>query len=214
MKLLRVLLHLFLSQEPGIRRCAAALALGTAFLCPGVRADIFHIDSVKINAPIIRQDSLIYTLDMYFLDRPGSFWSYYDQTTGSITIEFIDAQIFAPQVTFPKGMPFLGFRVRNAESGMALTKEVSHVSVTVDKGPRGDQFWNNDVRLVNNSVVRVVIWKEKIIQENAAAKDLPNDCRHGWRLASSGMCGSCVLPFIVPRSRRPFPALARPRYIM
>jgi hypothetical protein len=143
--------------------CGALLLACSGFLfSPFAKSDLFRIDSVKINAPAIHGDSLIYTLDIHFLDRPGPFWSYYDPDAGSIIVEFFDAQIHAPDVKFPKGMPFLGFRVKNMETEMALTKVLSRVTLTVDKGPAGDQFWNNDVRLANgNSMVRVIIWKEK-----------------------------------------------------
>jgi hypothetical protein len=129
--------------------------------CASAWPDVYQIDSVRINAPNIQNDSLIYTLDVRFRDHPGPFWSYYDQGSGMIVIEFLDAQIIAPLVRFPKGMPFLGFKVRKAESEMSLTRAVSRVTIYVDRGPNGEQFWNNDVKLANNSTVRVVIWKEK-----------------------------------------------------
>jgi hypothetical protein len=44
---------------------------------------------------------------------------------------------------------------------MALTKEISRVSVTVDRGGKADQFWSNDVRPAGASTVCIVIWKEK-----------------------------------------------------
>jgi hypothetical protein len=134
------------------------------------KPDVFHIDSVVIHAPKINNDSLVYTLDIHFLERPGSFWSYYDQETGSIIVEFLDAQVVAPEVKFSRGLPFLGFKVRKMSSEMALTRETSRVSVTVDRGSNQNQFWNNDVRLVGASTVRVIIWKEKAVPQKGREK--------------------------------------------
>jgi hypothetical protein len=140
------------------------------FFLTSAWSDVFHLDSVRIEAPRILKDSLIYTMDVHFLERPGSFWSYYDPGTGSIIIEFLDAQIQSSEVNLPKGLPFLEFRVRRMESQMALTKEVSRVYVTIDRGEHGEQVWNNDVRLVNNSMVRIVIWKEMAPSHKSIAK--------------------------------------------
>jgi hypothetical protein len=145
---------------------AGVLSLG----CTVAWSDVFHIDSVRINAPKILNDSLIYTMDIHFLEHPGPFWSYYDQENGMIVVEFLDAQIHAPVVKFSKGMPFLGFKVRKAESEMALTRAVSRVTVYVDRGQGKGQFWNNDTRLVNNSTVRLIIWKEKAAPERSKGK--------------------------------------------
>jgi hypothetical protein len=109
-------------------------------------------------------------MDVHFLERPGPFWSYYDPGSSSIIIEFLDAQIHSPELNLPKGLPFLEFRVRRMESQMALTKEVSRVCVTIDRGEHDDQVWSNDVRLVNNSTVRIVIWKELARSHNSNAK--------------------------------------------
>jgi hypothetical protein len=137
------------------------LVFMAGLFCSSAWSDIFHIDSVRINAPKIHNDSLIYTMDIHFLERPGSFWSYYDATNGTIVIEFLDALIVALPVKIPQGMPFLWFKVRKMDSEMALTKVASRINVTIDRGPSGGQFWNNDVRLVGNSTIRVIIWKEK-----------------------------------------------------
>lgn len=145
---------------------ACLLSLG----CTGAWADVFHIDSVRINAPKILNDSLIYTMDIHFLEHPGPFWSYYDQANGMIVVEFLDASVLAPPVKFARGMPFLGFKVRKAQSEMALTRVVSRVTVYVDRGQNGERFWNNDTRLVGNSTVRIVIWKEKTAHEKIKGK--------------------------------------------
>jgi hypothetical protein len=136
---------------------AFILSLG----CTIARPDVFHIDSVRMDAPKIQNDSLIYTLDIHFHEIPGLFWSYYDQDHNMIVVEFLDAQIISPPVGFPKGMPFLWFKVKTAVSEMALTKAVSRITVGIDSGPNGDQFWNTNVRLYGNYTVRIVIWKEK-----------------------------------------------------
>jgi hypothetical protein len=138
------------------------LILGGTTAWPDV---YMHIDSVRVNAPKIHNDSLIYTIDIHFLERPGSFWSYYDTSSGLIVIEFLDAHVLAPPVKFARGMPFLDFKVKITESEMALTKQVSRVMVSVDRGLGGELFWDNDVRLANNSTVRLVIWKEKASQD-------------------------------------------------
>jgi hypothetical protein len=139
-------------------------------LCSCAWSDIYHIDSVRINAPKIHNDSLIYTMDIHFLERPASFWSYYDAATATIVIEFLDALIISLPVKIPQGMPFLWFKVRKMDTEMALTKVASRINVTVDRGQNGQQFWNNDVRLVGNSTVRVIIWKEKAAPDKVRKK--------------------------------------------
>jgi hypothetical protein len=138
--------------------------------CSCAWSEIFHIDSVRINAPKIYNDSLIYTMDIHFLERPGSFWSYYDAATATIVIEFLDALIISLPVKIPQGMPFLWFKVRKMDTEMALTKVASRINVTVDRGQYGQQFWNNDVRLIGNSTVRVIIWKEKAAPDKVRKK--------------------------------------------
>jgi hypothetical protein len=133
--------------------------------CMNAWSDAFHIDSVRINAPKIANDSLVYTLDIHFHEHPAPFWSYYEEETGSLIVEFLDAQVVAPEVKVAKGLPFVGFKVRNMNSEMALTKLISRLTVTVDRGSKEDQFWNNDVRLVGTSMVRIIIWKEKAAPE-------------------------------------------------
>jgi hypothetical protein len=132
-----------------------------ALLCANVWSGVYHIDSVRIDAPRINNDSLVYTMDIHFHERPGPFWSYYDPETGSVIIEFIDAEVLAPEVRIAKGLPFMGFKVRKTESEMALTKVVSRATVGLDRGPGGEQLWNNDVRLLGESALRLIIWKEK-----------------------------------------------------
>lgn len=124
-------------------------------------ADIFHIDSIRVNAPQIHNDSIIYTLDIYFFEKPPKFFSYYDNDSGVVNIEFMDAQIVVSPIKIPKGVPFLGLKAKSMESGMAITKQETRVLLLVDKGEKKDQLWNCDASLGQKNSLRVTIWKEK-----------------------------------------------------
>lgn len=153
-----------------LRLCACCLVCVLYLCCTNAWSDVYHVDSVRVLAPKINNDSLVYTLDIHFLERPGPFWSYYDPETGSLIVEFLDAQVFAPEVKFSRGLPFRGFKVRNMNSEMALTKLISRFLVSVDRGGKEDLFWNSDVRLVGESTVRIIIWKEKAVPEKTGVK--------------------------------------------
>ncbi len=149
---------------------AWSLLLCATVLTSEACADIFHIDSVRVNAPKIRNDSLIYTLDIYFFEKPPKFFSYYDDDSGTVNIELLDAQVIVPAIRLPKGVPFLGFKTKKMDSDMSITKQVTKVFLAVDKGERRDQLWNSDAKLGQKNSLRITIWKEKNQEQRVAQR--------------------------------------------
>ena len=154
---------------------AGAVALCAVFLLlpvQNVSAQMFHVDSVRLcSAPTIRGDSLFYTLDCYFREKPTNYWSYYDNFLNAVVIEFIDHLLLVPEVSFPHESPFKDFKVRAVETKMALSGVMTRMVIRLDKGPANERLWNYNVTLNNSTALRITIWKKMGSHQKKMAKE-------------------------------------------
>lgn len=156
-------------------RCMKSMLIWCGILAAwplDVCAKTAYIDSVALcSAPTIRNDSLIYTLDIHFRAAPKHFWSYHDDQYEAVVVEFLDVQIEAPYVELPAASPLKSFKVKNMETKMALTGVKSDVVIGLDPGAQKDQRWDGDVIMVNANTVRVTIWKKMTLYQDILKKE-------------------------------------------
>ena len=154
---------------------ARGAALFAVFLLPAVQnvpAQLFHIDSMQLcSAPTVRGDSLFYTLDCYFQEKPANYWSYYDNPLNAVVIVFIDNLLITPEVSFPVESPFKGFKVRAVETKMALSGVMTRMVFILDKGPSSEKVWNYYVTLRNSTTLRITIWKKMGSYQETLARE-------------------------------------------
>ncbi|HUI92971.1 MAG TPA: hypothetical protein VLX68_12050 [Chitinivibrionales bacterium] len=135
-------------------------------------AQMFHVDSVRAcSAPTVHSDTLFYTLDCYFREKPVNYWSYYDRILNAVVIEFIDNLLMAPEVTFPHNNPFKEFKAKAVETKMALSGVMTRVAIRLDKGPAGEQSWNYSMSLRTNTALRITIWKKMELSQQKMEKE-------------------------------------------
>jgi hypothetical protein len=128
----------------------------------------------RVSAPLnptLRNDSLVYPLDIFFKNLSGKFWSYLDNLRHNAVIEFYGLEINAPAVQFPRLSPIRKMTVVNQKTKMALTGKLSTVTVTIDQG------WNFEVTQPDSSCIRLFFGKKlgvnEIKEENAKKNQRP-----------------------------------------
>jgi hypothetical protein len=161
-----------------INSFARGAVLCAVLLLPAAQnlsAQMFHIDSVRLcSAPSIHGDSLFYTLDCFFQEKPANYSSYYDNLLNAVVIEFIDNLLITPEVSFPAESPFKDLKIRAVETKMALSGVMTRMVFILDKGPSKEMVWNYNVTLHNHTALRITIWKkmesyqERMAQEKKA----------------------------------------------
>jgi hypothetical protein len=158
-----------------IKPFACHTALCAVFLLLPVQnlsAQMFHVDSVRLcSAPTVRGDSLFYTLDCYFQEKPTNYWSYYDNFLNAVIIEFIDKLLLVPEVTFPHESPFKNFKVKAVETKMALSGVMTRMVIRLDKGPANEKLWNYAMTLHNSTTLHITIWKKLESHQEKVARE-------------------------------------------
>jgi hypothetical protein len=151
---------------------AALCAVFLLMPVQNVSAQMFHVDSVRLcSAPTIRGDSLFYTLDCYFQEKPANYWSYYDNLLNAVVIEFIDHLLMVPEVSFPHDSPFKDFRAKVVETQMALSGVMTRMVIRLDKGPANEKLWNYAMTLRNSTTLRITIWKKMESHQEKMARE-------------------------------------------
>lgn len=143
--------------------CAGVLAFA---LCGTVDAQtpqpprIVRIDSVRVDrTPMVRHDSLFFTLQCFCNGLPGNYWYYFDSSESHVVIEVFESGVDEYDVKFPSYSPFRRLRARTVETGMALTRAEARVMIDVDKGKAGRIMWNNSVSMLSGKGFSVTIAK-------------------------------------------------------
>jgi hypothetical protein len=164
--------------ENRIVLAVASIVMCVFFLLAGsgnASGKVLHADSVQLcKSPIVRGDSLIYTLDIFFQEEPKNFWSYYDKILKYVVIEFFDVLVLAPEVSFPYDCPLKELRVKSVETKTALTGRMSRIEVAIDQKSAAEQFWFTDVQLLNKSTMRITIWKKMMSYQKLMEKKKSN----------------------------------------
>jgi hypothetical protein len=155
-----------------LARSAALSAAVLLLPLQNVSAQMFHVDSVRLcSVPSIRGDSLIYTLDCYFQEKPSNYWSFYDNLLNAVVIEFMDYLLMVPEVTFPHDSPFKDFKVKAVETKMALSGVMTRMVISLDKGPSNERLWNYSLKPFKSTVLRITIWKKMTSYQEKLAKE-------------------------------------------
>jgi hypothetical protein len=138
---------------------AVLLAFWVAAVSCNAAAQILRIDSTQVcKIPLIRHDSLFFTLDVFGRGLPKHYWYYFDRMQSAVVVELFDVHVDEWETAFPSGIPFKGLRAKTAECKMALTGVETRLLLTVGRGENEQTLWNNSVEL-HGGYLRVTIGK-------------------------------------------------------
>lgn len=158
-------LMLFSSANDAARSlmCAGVLASalsGAAEAPPPQPTRVVRIDSVRVERiPVVRHDSLFFTLQCFCNGLPGNYWYYFDSSQSHLVIEVFESDVDDYDVKFPSYSPFRWLHARTVETGMALTRTETRVIVDVDKGKTRGIMWNGSVSMLGGKGFSVTIAK-------------------------------------------------------
>ena len=147
---------------------AAACMLSAALTLPALGEEgiqdagenIIEIKRVSSSStPIMKNDSLIYYLDLIFKDFPGKFWSYSDTFHHTAIIEIFGNKVRAPVISLPGSCPITKMQIKNNVTKMALSGQNARISFDVDPG------WNVDIEQPDSSNIHLTIWKKMEVRE-------------------------------------------------
>jgi hypothetical protein len=111
------------------------------------------------STPLLRNDSLVYAMDIVFKQLAGKFWSYLDNPHRNVVIELYGLEITAPDAQFSRSSPVRKLTIKNQNSKMALSGKLSTISITIDQG------WHFEVMQPDSNSIRLVLGKKLEIQE-------------------------------------------------
>ena len=107
-------------------------------------SQIYQIDSIVFyNNPIIKGDSISYTIDCFFKEKNINYFWFFDSEFNCITIEFFN-KLIVPQITLPSHSPFIFFKIQEVESKLSLTKIISKIIIGIDKGNNNEIIWKKN----------------------------------------------------------------------
>jgi hypothetical protein len=138
----------------------AFVVCGTAAAQTAQPPRVVRIDSIMVDrTPVVRHDSLFFTLFCFCKGLPGNYWYYFDRLQGALTIEVLESGVNDYDIKFPSYSPIRRLRARTMETGMALTRTEARFMIEVDKGKTGMTMWGNSVSLLGNRGFSVTIGK-------------------------------------------------------
>jgi hypothetical protein len=121
---------------------------------------VIHISRVIAPSnPLMRNDSLIYSMDIIFEHLTGKFWSYMDYSSHVAFIEIYGADINAPVIHMPRCSPLRNMAVKNQQTKMSLSGKMSTISFTVDCG------WVFDASQTDTNRLSLIFGKKMEIRE-------------------------------------------------
>jgi hypothetical protein len=158
--------------DSGMRLQSSSLPVSRAFLCAGFLSlaltaaaqgqDAAQEDSASVvtisrvissSTPLMKNDSLIYHLDLIFARFPSKFWSYADSANHTSTIEVFGSEVKAPEINLPGSCPITKIQVKSRSTKMALTGQGSTITFTVEPG------WNVDIAQQDSNDIHLTIGK-------------------------------------------------------
>ena len=104
--------------------------------------------------PLVRNDSIIYKMDIEFKDAPAHFWSYTDSMHHAHIIEIYGVSVESSPIRLPDNSPFQGVRVKNRKTKMALSGLMSTIIISIDP----DYSCGTDAG--ENNQITVTLWKK------------------------------------------------------
>jgi hypothetical protein len=82
--------------------------------------------------PLVRNDSIIYKMNIEFKDAPMNFWSYTDSIHHAHIIEIYGVNVESSPIRLPDNSPFQSVRVKNRKTKMALSGLMSTIIISID----------------------------------------------------------------------------------
>lgn len=129
------------------------------------------IKKVKLyEIPLVRNDSIVYKMDIEFGEPPLHFWSYSDSIHHAHVIEIYGVAIESSPIRLPDNVPFQGMRIKNHKTKMALSGLMSRIIISIDP----EYSCGTDLKEENK--ITVSLWKKmnamkgKIIKGNQKVK--------------------------------------------
>jgi hypothetical protein len=143
-------------------------SLGNADYMQDDSSDALEITRViATTIPAMKNDSLLYYLDLVFKELPGKFWSYSDSLNHTATIEILGHEIHAPMVSLPPGSPVSKIQIKNRSTKMDLTGVLGAITFNIKPGWSIEiaQTDSNDIRLIAGKKMEVKEIKEELVKK-------------------------------------------------
>lgn len=128
---------------------------GTVVSSAGSENFVNIIKHVKLyEIPLVRDDSIIYKMDIEFKECPQNFWSYTDSIHHAHIIEIYGVDVESSPIRLPDNSPFQGVRVKNHKTKMALSGVMSTIIISIDPE------YSCGADFGENNVITVSLWKK------------------------------------------------------
>ncbi len=111
------------------------------------------------STPIMKNDSLMYFLDLIFKDFPAKFWSYSDSANHIATIEIFGREVVAPPIVLPGANPVTKIQIKNRATNLALSGQVSTITFSIDPG------WNVEISQLDSNDIHLTLGKKMASRE-------------------------------------------------
>jgi hypothetical protein len=113
------------------------------------------IKQVKLyEIPEVRNDSIVYKMDIEFKEPPLNFWSYTDSMHHAHIIEIYGVAVESSPIRLPDNSPFQSMRIKNHKTKMALSGLMSTIIISIDP----EYFCGTDSGEDNK--ITVTLWKK------------------------------------------------------
>ena len=113
---------------------------------------IKHVKFYEI--PVVKNDSIIYKMDIVFKEPPLHFWSYTDSIHHAHIIEIYGIAVESSPVRVPDNSPFQSIRIKNHKTKMALSGVMSTIIVSIDPD------YSCGTELGEHNEITVTLWKK------------------------------------------------------
>jgi hypothetical protein len=152
--------------------CALFLAFWIAAMSGNAAGQLLRIDSTQVcKVPLIRHDSLFFTLDVFARGLPKHYWYYFDSKQSAVIVELFGVRVDEWETAFPSSSPFKGLRAKTVENKMAFTGVEARLLFTLGQEENGQVLWNNSVEL-HGGDLRVTIGKTMTNYRKTARKKI------------------------------------------
>jgi hypothetical protein len=142
--------------------------LALVFMLTLSKADYLQDDSVDAieitricatSIPVMKNDSLLFYLDLIFKDFPAKFWSYSDSANHTATIEILGREVRAPAIKLPSSNPISKMQIKNRSTKMALSGLLAVITFNFKPG------WNIEIMELDSNDIRLTAGKKMEIKE-------------------------------------------------
>jgi hypothetical protein len=128
---------------------------GMFFSSTGAEDFVNIIKRVKFyEIPLIKNDSIIYKMDIEFKKPPLHFWSYSDSTHHAHIIEIYGVAVESPPIRLPDNSPFQSLRIKNQKTKMALSGLMSTIIISIDPD------YSCGTEIGEQNEITVTLWKK------------------------------------------------------